>query len=223
MNGDIIFSPTILGILDDTPRVSLSEFVNNSQPGDVITSFLKSDSFSSSYRLILSRALGLSQGSKFTSLKMVDVNHTIIGYGVESTDVKLDIIPKVDKTDMIPFLKNCGGAILIRPVNELDPKQISRALKYMRDRIGLDYDTYGLLKSTWDRFLDRRILPFNTDRLTKKDIDNYKQPLFCSTIINFAFLSAGVKLKLAKNNLDVWPRDFILSPDTWKVCYYKTN
>lgn len=77
-----------------------------------------------------------------------------------------------------------------------------------------------MLKSTWDRFTNRKFFPFFKDKiLDAEQLKALQTPLFCSTLISLAYYVGGYKEKFNDvNHFDNWPRDFILDQNTEKVC-----
>ena len=56
------------------------------------------------------------------------------------------------------------------------------------------------------------------EELTPKELGELREPLFCSNIIAVAYRAAGYKKPFSKVIYDTWPRDFIISPNTEKIC-----
>jgi len=219
----LIISPSLQGTIQSIPRVSLEEFIDKCEPADIISSYLKSESFTTKKRMMWSRILGLAQGSLFTTLKLVKNKKIIIGYGTRYENIGSGKPIIVEERSLERYLKHTGGSILMRPVKVLTPQEKKQVIKYMTDRIGLRYNVFALFKTAWDRFTRRKITPFFEKKISDKELKNFQEPLFCSTIITFAYKSAGINLKLSKNIFDTWPRDYLLSPNIWKICYYKAD
>ena len=111
----------------------------------------------------------------------------------------------------------------------------------MKDRDGLSYNFKQLVTSGFHRIKDtvlnhaateksiisgRRIDIQNKQDLSsyvkqvKSYLKNYNEPLICSTVIYLALKSVGSKMMLAYDPFEVWPRDFLLSDQTKKICKF---
>jgi len=211
MQEQILLEESIINtIMDDVPVVSRPEFIKQSKPGDIMVSYLKDAGLFSNF-------LAKAQGSPYTSSKLIMSKKQVIGYGVTGPDSKNATQVGID--NFAAVLDRMDRACLIRIKDSTKEKQ-KKVIHYIYLRLGMDYDTIGLLKSAWDRFVSRKFIPFFS-KLSKANVEDYKEPLICSTIISFACKYAGYKINFSDHELDVWPKDFILTPHTTKICQIK--
>lgn len=214
-------APDIRRVIDNTPTISINEIIQTAEPCDMISTYLRKDFFKDKPRgaYVGGRTLGLAQGGLFISSKFVfdgkGNNKRLIGYSANlGEDSGQGGIPKVEIGTMKHYLNASGGMILMR-IRNLTPEQKVRILKYMKARVGLDYNSSALLTSAWNRFKGRFRL--GKMEMSKKEAMEYKEPLICSTIMQLALISSGSKVKFSDNPLNVWPRDFIVSPYVQKI------
>lgn len=209
-------SPTIRYVLKHIPKVSEREFLENIKKGDVITAQLNKENFTSTARFLTSRTMGLAQGGVFTTIKMATGDNTVIGYGTE-VGTKLDKNrTRLRERPIKRWIKHYDNAVLIR-IPELTDEQKETAVKYMRSKKGLKYDTKQLTSSAFKR-INLRSLEDNPHQDPNLEDPG---PQFCSTIIAYAFKKSGINLHFINDIDNIWPRDFLLSPHTIKICQLK--
>ena len=204
---------TIRNILKETPIVSKKIFYDSCKPCDILLCYTQEHKLlTSMYAQIKAAGMSTFQGMPYTTSKLVIDKNTVMGYGME-----MDGKNKLYKADLKKILSNTKAACLIR-IPDLTNDQKKKIVLYFLKRKGLEYSSIDIFKSTWDRFVKRKIFPFYKDKPVRKDtVSKLLNPLFCSTIISIAYLSAGVKIKFAPNPYDVWPRDFLISNQTKKL------
>ena len=212
-------SPKLISTMNSTPSVKSTELIKRAESGDIIVGYLISKYFSLP-RLIISRTLGLAQGGLWTTAKIVTEKGTIVGYGAQPGKYQQGSFGKykTGEGSFLSYARVSAGMILIRVpgLNEIQKRKI---VNYMRSHIGLPYDKSMLLKTAWDRLVNRKIFA-NYKDISEEDVDQLKIPLICSNIIAFAYKKAGVDINFSKNPMDVWPKDFIIHPDTIKVAKF---
>ncbi len=207
-------SPTLRYILKHVPIVPMKKFIESVEPADLITAQAKYETYTSTARFLVSRSMGLVQGGNYITLKMAIDNRKLIGYGTE-VGTRLDKEDsRIRERSLKKWLSYYNDAILIR-VSNLTEEQRTSAVNYMKSKIGLKYSYSKVAKSPVGRIA--------ANIATPDDANNYDPGAeqFCSSIIAYAFKNAGVDLHF-RNKLDnIWPRDFLLSPHTIKICRMK--
>ena len=208
-------SPTLRYILKHIPIVSARELIKMSEPADLITAQAMFSTYTSTARFLVSRSMGLVQGGNYITLKMVADKNKIIGYGTE-------VGTKFDKSDSVirersfkKWLSYYNDAILIR-ISGITDKQKESAVNYMKSKRGLKYSYSKTTKSPFGRMGD--IIKTPNEEETNFDPGGEQ---FCSSIIAYAFKNANVDLHFNVRLENVWPRDFLLSPHTIKLCRVK--
>lgn len=210
-------SKNIQQVLDIIPRVTKKELILRSQPGDIMVAFTADkdlkDKFGAS---MFAKVLAAFQGSPYTSSKLVLDSNYVGGYGISTSGGNPDNV--VEKVPIALAVRERSEVALIRVNTSLAVKK--KAVNWVKSKIGLSYADSDLLKSTWDRFTNRKFFPFFKDKtLDKEQLKALQTPLFCSTLISLAYYVGGYKQKFNNmNHFDNWPRDFILDENTEKVC-----
>lgn len=227
-------SPAIIQVTESVPSVDEDTFITNAQPGDIVASYTRKEIHPNLLSYFGSRTMGLFQGGLFTSLKMISTDNKIIGYGVHFGDAGIQEKPIKD------WIEYQGGAILMR-IPSLTNKQKNNMVEFLRNRDGLSYNFSQLIGSVFKRIKDNTLntivgeksllngqpININDDRSLSKYIKqvkmylkNYNDPLICSTVIYLALKSVGSKIILAYDPFEVWPRDFLISKQTTKICKF---
>jgi len=202
-------SPATSNIVNMLPIISPEEMMNNIEPADILVSMYKGTpegEMSEVKRKVMSWMMG-----GFSSSKIVINNNYIAGYGANPSKGAHN----VNKIKKIEFIKHFGPLCHIRVPN-LTEKKKKLVVHFINKYMGVQYSNSALMKSVWDRFTLRKVKPFFED-VNEEEIQDFKDPLYCSTLISFAYLAAGVNIKFSKNPYDVWPKDFITSSDTIKL------
>lgn len=210
-------SPKIKSILEKVPIVKKQEFLEKSQPGDIIASFTEKRLLNKYLAVKISaNVMAATQGSPYTTSKIVLDNEMIAGYGVTPRDTMGGA--KIGQMLISKYIRWRKESCLIRVNTPKTTKE--KAVKFVKNRMGLSYNTSGIYKSIWNRLTARKLLPFFKNKtLEPEEIRAIQAPLFCSTIVSVAYLASGFKEKFNnKHPYDVWPRDFILSANTEKIC-----
>lgn len=227
-------SPSIIRVTETTPTVDEADFISKAQLGDIVVSYTRREVHPNIVTYFGTRAMGLFQGGLFTSIKVISSNNNIIGYGVKFGESSLNEVSLSD------WIKYQAGALLLR-VPSLSEKQKQQMVQFMKDRDGLSYNFKQLVTSGFHRIKDtvlnhaateksiisgQRIDIQNKQDLSsyvkevKSYLKNYNEPLICSTVIYLALKSVGSKMMLAYDPFEVWPRDFLLSDQTKKICKF---
>lgn len=211
-------SPSVKQVLSKVPSVTKKEMLSKSRPGDIMVSFTANKYIKNNFgKKQYGKILAAFQGSPYTSSKVVIDNNFAAGYGI-TTNMKVPSDNKVEKVPLSKAIRDRSEICLIR-LNTSDVIK-RKAMSWIKSKLGLAYAESDLLKTTWDRFTNRKFLPFfkNMDM----DIEQLKvlqTPLFCSTIISIGYYVAGYRQKFnGQHPYDVWPRDFILDENTEKIC-----
>lgn len=209
-------TPGIKKYLRSTPKVTKKEFLNTVKPGDIMVTFTpKRKIQKSGFTKFKAKMMTLFQASPYTSSKFVYDRKTIAGYDADPTAG----VNYLQKGSLSNFVNRwIQEAMLLRPIGTT-PEQIRAAQQYFKRRIGLPYNHDQVMKSAWKRFY-KKLLPFLRKDYSPppKKLGEMVEPLFCSNIIAVAYKSAGYQKRFGKVILDTWPRDFILSPNTEKIC-----
>jgi hypothetical protein len=209
-------TPGVKKQLKATPIVSKKELLDTAESGDILITFTPKRKISkSTFTNIKAKLMTLAQGSPFTSSKLVFNDNTIAGYdAAPRTGVNVLQHSNIDN-----FVNRwIQEAMLIRPIGRTEA-HVKGVQSYFRKRFGLDYNKDQVMKSSWKR-LFKKLLPFlrKETELTPKQLGEIREPLFCSNIIAVAYKAAGYRKPLSKVLYDTWPRDFIISPNTEKIC-----
>jgi hypothetical protein len=205
-------------IVRKTPTVSPAEFFEKSEPCDILVvftprRFIKQGGIREWLKMVTSTTL---MGSPYSSTKIIESKKTVWGYGVKGDLDNVEVLGSLEKDEYWKYVKDLSEAILIRVPNltELQKKSI---LSFIKERHGLSYSTSDLLKTIWNR-LTLGIFGRFFKKLGRSEINAFQAPLFCSTIVSMAFAAAGVKMQFSRSPQQVLPKDFVLHPDTIKVC-----
>jgi hypothetical protein len=211
-----IMSPAVKRVLNNTPKCTRQEMIDKVQPCDILVVYTPRKHLQKSKaKAFRAKVMTSFQGSPFSSSKLVLDKNTISGYGVKAVKNVLT------KASLRSYIKHLDEAILIR-VPDLTPEQCAKIQKYFRLRIGMPYAGSQVFMSFWDRLFSRKLKPFFKDKpIDPKAIEEMKEPLFCSSIIAAAYRAAGHQANFGKNIYDVWPRDFVTSESTEKICRFE--
>lgn len=209
-------TPGVKKFLNATPIVSKKVLLDTAEPGDILVTFTpKRKIIKSTLTNIKAKLMALAQGSPFTSSKLVFNNNTIAGYdAAPRTGINV-----LEASNIQNFINRwIQEAMLIRPIGSTET-HVKGVQGYFRRRFGIAYNKDQVMKSSWKR-LYKKLLPFlrKDTELTPKQLGEIKEPLFCSNIIAIAYRSAGYRKPFSKVLYDTWPRDFIVSPNTEKIC-----
>lgn len=205
-------------ILSRVEVVTKKELLSRVKIGDIMVSFTANkplrDKFGAKQ---YAKILAAFQGSPYTSSKVILDNKYAAGYGI-TTNMKVPSDNKVEKVPISQAIRDRSEICLIR-INTTDAIK-KKAMRWINSKLGLAYAESDLLKTTWDRFTNRKFLPFfKKNNLDPKELKDLQHPLFCSTIISIAYFVAGYREKFNNHHpYDVWPRDFILDSNSEKIC-----
>jgi len=210
-------APSVKKILNDTLTVTKKTFIESTQPGDIIVAFTANKTLKDHFiGAMYSKLMATFQGSPYTTSKMVLDDETVGGYGIRLRESYLD--NNVEKLSLASAVSARSELMLIRVKASDTQKQ--KAVNFLKSKMGLSYSDSDLFKSVWNRLTNRKLIHFFKDKpLDKKQIADIQTPLFCSTIIAAAYYVAGFKEQFNDSHLyDTWPKDFILSDNTEKIC-----
>jgi len=211
-------SPSVKKIIKQTPLVTKNEFVNKMIPGDIVVAFSAKKQFiKTKHAKFMAKLMATAQGTPYTSSKMViDKNH-VAGYGIQIIDKPEE--NKITVKSLKQFVSARPEMMLLR-IPELTDAHIKKSISFIRKRIGLSYNSSALFKTAWNRLVGRKLIPLMKDKPLKPDeVNAIQEPLFCSNLITLALISAGFTKRFNnKNTWDTWPRDFIISDLTRKIC-----
>lgn len=216
-------SPVIKKILSNVPIVTKKEFVENIQKGDIIVAFsAKKQIIKTKLAKFVAKLLASAQGSPYSSAKFAIDDNSVAGYGIQIIDRPEE--NKITKMNKRNFVTARSEMMLIR-IPDLTDKQKTKAAAFIKKRIGLAYQGSDLLKTSWNRLIRRKFFHFLKDKpLDPSTINMIQEPLFCSNMITLALISGGYKERFNnKNPWDTWPRDFIISNKTSKICRIETS
>jgi len=209
-------TPGIKKHLRNTPVVTKKDFLEATEPGDIMVTFTPKRKISkSAFTKLKASMMTLFQASPYTSSKLVYDKRTIAGYDADPTAG----VNYLQKGNLKNFVNRwIQEAMLLRPVGRT-PEQVRSVQQYFKKRIGLPYNSEQVMKSAWNRFY-KKLLPFlrKDSKITKKELGQAVEPLFCSNIIAVSYRAAGYRKPFGKVIFDTWPRDFILSKNTEKIC-----
>jgi hypothetical protein len=211
-----LVTPGIKKHLKTTPKVTKKEFLQAAIPGDIMVTFTPKRTLKKSgFTKLKAQMMTLFQASPYTSSKLVYDEKTIVGYDADPTAG----VNYLQKGSLNNFVNRwIQEAMLLRPIGST-PEQVKAVQAYFKKRIGLPYNSDQVLKSSWKRFY-KKLLPFlrREQKITKKQLGEAVEPLFCSNIIAIAYRASGYRRKFGRVLYDIWPRDFIISPNTEKIC-----
>lgn len=211
-----LITPGVKKHLTNTPKVTKKEFLQAVEPGDIMVTFTpKRKIQKSGFTQFKAKMMTLFQASPYTSSKLVYDKKTIAGYDADPTQGRNFL----QKGNLENFINRwIQEAMLLRPIGRT-PEQVRAVQSYFDKRVGLPYNKDQVMKSAWKRFY-KKVLPFlrTDDSPPPKKLQEIVEPLFCSNIIAVAYKSAGYRKRFGKVILDTWPRDFIISPYTEKIC-----
>jgi len=209
-------TPGIKKHLRNTPVVTKKDFLEATEPGDIMVTFTPKRKISkSAFTKLKASMMTLFQASPYTSSKLVYDKRTIAGYDADPTAGVNYLQKGILKNFVNRWIQE---AMLLRPVGRT-PEQVRSVQQYFKKRIGLPYNSEQVMKSAWNRFY-KKLLPFlrKDSKITKKELGQAVEPLFCSNIIAVSYRAAGYRKPFGKVIFDTWPRDFILSKNTEKIC-----
>ena len=140
----------------------------------------------------------------FSSSKIYIGNGKVAGYGINFKEGP-SILSVISVTE---FLSNYQGVIVLRHKNRTEEK-MTVAIEYVLDKMnkGIKYSSKDCLVS-----LFKHMFAKTGKKLSKNLISQYSGNLFCSNIINLAYIHAGINTGI--KNVDdayVWPVDFLKS------------
>jgi hypothetical protein len=205
-------------ILAQTPVVTKKELLSKIIPGDIMVAFTANKSLKDKFGAKqYGKILAAFQGSPYTSSKVALDKNYAAGYGI-TTNMKMPSDNKVEKVPLRQAISDRSEICLIR-LDTTDAIK-KKAMRWINSKMGLAYSESDLLKSTWDRFTNRKFFPFfKKNNLDPNELKELQHPLFCSSIIAIAYYVGGYKDKFNNHHpYDVWPRDFILDKNTEKIC-----
>lgn len=209
-------TPSVKRYLKETPKVSKRELLDTVEPGDILVTFTpKRKILKSTFTNFKAKLMTLFQASPYTSSKLVYTKKIIAGYDAAPI-TGLNILQSSNIDNFVN--RWIQEAMLIRPIGKTDA-QVKGVQSYFKRRFGLAYNKDQVMRSAWKRFY-KKIFPFlrKETKLTPKQLGELTEPLFCSNIIAVAYRAAGYRKPFGKVIYDTWPRDFIVSPNTEKIC-----
>ena len=212
----VFVTPGVKRHLIATPKVSKKEFLEATEPGDIMVTFTPKRAIKKSlYTSFKAKMMTLFQASPYTSSKLVYDKRIVAGYDADPT-AGMNYLQKGSLENFVN--RWIQEAMLVRPIDRTS-EQVKAVQSYFDRRIGLPYNNDQVLLSAWKRFY-KKVLPFlrKDDSPPPKELGKIVEPLFCSNIIAIAYRASGYKKPLSKVLLDTWPRDFIISPNTQKIC-----
>lgn len=204
----------IKDIVKNVKKVSKEDFIKEALAGDLMVAYPKRELLLPK-NLLVNKLNGLLQGSSFSSIKMIsDTNsdgvRMAIGYGIIMNQATFS------KVKLEDFLNNTNGVILLRH-KTINDDQRDKLVDMADDfsRRNPSYNIKQLITSSLAHYssLYRKYSGNGTKKI--------KDSLICSTILEILYekvkLNTGIK---DYNNLEVWPRDFLLSNKFDRVCGY---
>jgi len=211
-------SPGVKKIVMDTPIVTKKEFRETIQKGDIIVAFSAKKQFmKTKIAKIMAKIIATAQGSPYSSAKFAIDDNVVAGYGIQIIERPED--NKITKMNKQQFITDRSEMILIR-IPDLTEEQKDKAAEFIRSRVGKPYKGLDLLKTSWNRLVNRKFFTFLKDKpITPEAVNLIQEPLFCSNMITLALIAGGYKERFNKKHpWDTWPRDFILADNTTKIC-----
>ena len=211
-------SPTVKKILNETPKVTKKAFVAQIQKGDIIVAFSAKKQFmKTKMAKLMAKLIATAQGSPYSSAKFAIDDNVVAGYGIQVIDSPEE--NEITKMNKMKFVTARSEMMLIR-IPDLTDEQKTKASSFIKKRVGTKYKGSDLLKTSWNRLVNRKIFSFLKNKPVQPEAINLiQEPLFCSNLITLALISAGYKRRFnGKHPWDTWPRDFIISDFTSKIC-----
>lgn len=193
------------GIIDATPAVTKQELLSAMEPGDLLlvnTPEAKIVGFAHGAAGQVTKA---AMGIPYSSIKMVASDGRLVGYGLRKA---LPAQVGLDVASAGSYARSAREMLLLRP--KAGKAQKIAAVGWMMSRVGLPFDVAAMRLSAFRRL--GRPVPVERSRMVEL------QPMFCSNMIAYAYLSTGVRLVPDVEN--AWPTDFLESGQCEKVCKY---
>ncbi len=206
-------------ILKSIPKVTKKEFYSRIEKGDIILAFSPKKIMKKYFTaIVFAKLMATIQSSPYTTSKFIYDKDNAIGYGITAEG---DAATEPNQVRIYPnknILKERQELSLIR-VNATK-QQKHKAAVYIKNKVGLGYNNSDLYKSIWNRFFDRKLLPFFKDEpLNPKAIIELQNKGLCISIIALAYTVGGYKHNFNnKHPYDVWPKDFLVDENTEKIC-----
>lgn len=213
----LIYSSKLLGIIENTPLVSRRKFYESYKPGDILVSYATRKGIELRGELV-PKIISMIQRQPYSTSKILFDNNKICGYATDFKEFKRkQVLVSCNKFDY--YLSFMTRGMLVR-IPEMDEQKLQKIKEYMNKRIGLQYSNKSVLQNFVYRILHINFPGFKlkTYEEVDEEILNKMEPLICSTVISLALLSAGINIKFSTSPYSVWPKDFILSDSTEKIC-----
>jgi hypothetical protein len=216
-------SPRVNKHIRETPKVKKKEFVDEIRKGDIIVAFSAKKQFmKTKMAKFMAKLLATAQASPYSSAKFAIEDNMVAGYGIQVISRPGE--NKITKKNTRDFVTARSEMMLLR-ISNITKQQIDDAANFIIKRIGTKYSGSDLYKTSWNRLTNRRLFSFLKNKpLTPEEVNLIQEPLFCSNLISLALVSAGYKKRFNNQNpWDAWPRDFIVSDLTDKICRIDHN
>jgi len=216
-------SPKVKEIIKKTPMVQKKEFVAAIKKGDIIVAFSAKKQFmKTKVAKFMAKLMATAQGSPYSSAKFAIADNAVAGYGIQIISSPGE--NKITKKNTRDFVTARSEMMLLR-ISDITPQQIDAASEFIIKRIGTKYSGSDLYRTSWNRLTNRKLFSFLKNKpLTPEEVNVIQEPLFCSNLISLALVSAGYKKRFNNQNpWDAWPRDFIVSDLTEKICRIDHN
>lgn len=216
----LLLDDRIKKVVDSAPEVKKrKDMIEQAEPGDIILVRLSKNRISKKNIIMQqwAKMMPVWQRSIYSSSKLVVSQSKVIGYGTSSrpnTPFAYYSFPV--------FLRRYYNALLLR-TDKATKEQKKDVISWALERKDMVYGGEQLIKSFFNRLIKESFLQIPIDegdnQITTEEAKEWRNPLICSSIIAMAYKAVDVDLDLGKKSLfNVWPREFIISPDFYPVC-----
>jgi hypothetical protein len=188
----------------DTKSVTKADFEKNLQKADVILVYPKLASVSLFRKFTYFGNAGI-QGISFSSSKLYMGDGIINGFGLNFKEG----VNFLKNISVKQFLNNYKGIIVLR-YKKITEEKADKVVEYINGKMeeGVEYSH----KDTTISFFKHIFKKDDDKKLSKTFVKQFKGDLFCSNIINMAYIYAGLDTGIKDvNGLYVWPVDFLWS------------
>lgn len=192
-------------------QLDMDQFINTVMPGDFVIVYPRYHNLSL-FRKISYNLNSSIQGSAYSSMKMIIDSKTIVGFGTGHNSSALNKVPLTD------YISRAGSMIILRH-KKMTPAKAKKLIMFVERKLekNVQYDSAAVLASILDH-----IFSIEPDKpLSKEELEQYSNPLFCSTIFQLGLRYVGLDSGISSiSDFRVWPRDFLWSPMFDKVGVY---
>ena len=208
----------------EVPEVAKQQFIDKLIPSDIILSkTTETDPSWSGVSLLNLKNMLMRdvQGSPLNSCKLYMGKGEVAGYGVIPGSKGSSGIMKNNLYHTLNNFMDSQRRILVVRPKEFTKEQRLKAISFIKNRIGLGYDSSILLKSAWHRFIHKH----NLVDIDPNDpiLNDLKTPLICSSLIAFSIIASGNSTRFGSNPYEIWPVDLLMSDQVDLICRFNRS